>query len=312
MSVKRTQKCPIIFELPNFLSENFKKMKNIFAKNLIYLRELKGETQTETALALNLSRSTYANYEADINQPKTDILLKIIGHFGVEFEKMMNVDLSKGKIFEKDSENIAFENGKKKGKITGKILPQNQDKSTLQIGPQIPQIVTVESNGEENIVFVPVKARAGYLLGYSDSSFIGSLQTFRLPGLNNGSFRMFEVDGISMFNTLHDKDRVIGRWSTLSEIKDGRVYVLVTKNEGVIVKRLINRAFTEGVVICNSDNNHKGEYPPIVVDATDIVEVWYVVERSTRQLPPPGEIYKRVLDLEADMTLLKHKLLKSK
>lgn len=69
-------------------------MSELFKNNLTFLRERKGEKQSETASILGLTRSTYANYETGANIPKADILLKIIGHFGVSFEEIMNRDLS--------------------------------------------------------------------------------------------------------------------------------------------------------------------------------------------------------------------------
>ncbi len=167
----------------------------------------------------------------------------------------------------------------------------------------------MDSQGNENAVLVPVRARAGYLSGYSDPHFIEKLPAYRLPGMNTGTYRIYEVDGLSMFPTLQDKDKVISRWTAVSEIIDDRVHVLITKNDGLLVKRILNR-FEEGKLICKSDNNHKGEYPNIVLDIHEILEVWYPVERWTRSLPSPGEIYKRIVDLEADMALIKHKMLK--
>ena len=155
------------------------------------------------------------------------------------------------------------------------------------------------------MVYVPVKARAGYLLGYGDTEFISSLPAYSVPGLNHGTYRAFEVDGNSMFNTLHDHDTVIGRWATDVDFRDDRVFVIVTKNDGILVKRCI---FRDGKIIAKSDNNHRGEYPTIVLELAEVAEIWYVVQRWTRQLSQPGEIYKRVIELEAKFALLEGRL----
>ena len=78
-------------------------MADFFKTNLIFLREKRDESQAETAIGLNLSRSTYANYETGENYPKADILLKILGHYGVTFEEIMNVDLTKTNIYESEN-----------------------------------------------------------------------------------------------------------------------------------------------------------------------------------------------------------------
>ena len=301
-------------------------MSEYLKNNLIYLRLLKKETQEETASALGFSRSTYANYETGDNRPKSDKLEKIIGHFKVTEKELLYSDLTDGNLIFTDRGPEIREKGNVKGNLTGNLNTQNKEIYQL-IGDEItglvvaepeltdtrffaPKVITVDSSGDENVVYVPVKARAGYLLGYGDPEYIEKLPVYRLPGYNNGSYRIFEVDGISMFNTLQDKDRVVTRWQRISEIRDERVYVIVTINDGLLIKRVINR-YEEGKIICKSDNNFNGEYPSIVLDIHDIKEVWYVVERWTRQLPGPGEIYKRITHLEAELTLLKHRLDKS-
>jgi phage repressor protein C with HTH and peptisase S24 domain len=110
-----------------------------------------------------------------------------------------------------------------------------------------------------------------------------------------------------MFPTLQDGDRVISRWIDITDVRDDRVYVLVTRTEGVLIKRLINR-YNEGKIIVKSDNNHAGEFPTLVLNVDEVAEIWYVVERWTKQLPGPGEIYKRLINIEAEMAMLKQRL----
>ncbi len=52
------------------------------------------------------------------------------------------------------------------------------------------------SNARQNVVFVPVKAAAGYLAGFNDDEFIEELNTFTLPMLGAGGYRAFEIAGI--------------------------------------------------------------------------------------------------------------------
>jgi hypothetical protein len=40
------------------------------------------------------------------------------------------------------------------------------DRQEFQTYAGIPQVVAVNQDGEENVVYVPIKARAGYLDGY--------------------------------------------------------------------------------------------------------------------------------------------------
>lgn len=293
-------------------------MSEFLKNNLIFLRENAGLSQLELATVLGCSRSTYANWESGSNMPKSDMKMKIVRFFKITLDELEGKDLSKGNLISKSHKKNSHKISNLKGNPKGNLIEENKEQDHIatfennkvqlhQNESNQPKIITVDSSGEENILYVPVKAQAGYLLGLHDPKYISNLPTYKLPGYNNGTYRIFEIKGHSMFNTLHDRDRLITRWEQVSEIKDDRVYVIITKNDGVLVKRVINR-FKEGKLILKSDNNHNGEYPTIIVDVEDVIEAWYVVERWTRQLPSPGEIYKRIINLEAELELLKAKM----
>jgi transcriptional regulator with XRE-family HTH domain len=300
-------------------------MPTFFASNLSFLRKKKGLTQAEVATALGLKRNTFSNYETTHSEPDLNTLEKIASFFDISMDELISLDLSKAALVELKGTNDEKndERDKKNGGAGGNVtslVRQNQppiddDLPVSVVGStlypyrrfQAPKIITIDSQGEENIIYVPVKARAGYMLGYGDPQFIQSLSAYRLPGYTNGTYRIFEVEGHSMFPTLQDADRVIARWADISEVRDDRVYVLVTRTQGVLIKRLINRHH-EGKIIVKSDNNHAGEFPTIVMEVDEVAEIWYVVERWTRQLPGPGEIYKRLVNIEAELAMLKQKM----
>lgn len=300
-------------------------MPTFFASNLSFLRKKKGLTQAEVATALGLKRNTFSNYETTHSEPDLNTLEKIASFFDISMDELISLDLSKGGLVELKGGNDEKNDERDKknggaGSSVTSLVRQNQppiddDLPVSVVGStlypyrrfQAPKIITIDSQGEENIIYVPVKARAGYMLGYGDPQFIQSLSAYRLPGYTNGTYRIFEVEGHSMFPTLQDADRVIARWADISEVRDDRVYVLVTRTQGVLIKRLINRHH-EGKIIVKSDNNHAGEFPTIVMEVDEVAEIWYVVERWTRQLPGPGEIYKRLVNIEAELAMLKQKM----
>ena len=285
----------------------------MLSTNLTFLRKTKGFTQSEMADFIGITGNTrWSDYERGKSNPPIDVLLIISDKFKISVDALIKEELTEVRFEELTNEVEKGTKGKVTGKVSGKVQPILEAKNALTDLPVsygMPRFITVDSQGEENCLYVPVKARAGYLSGLTDPDFITSLPTYRLPGLNNGSYRIFEIDRHSMFPTFHDKDKAICRAETIDKIRDDRTYVLITKNDGILCKRLINRA-SQGVIICKSDNNHKGEYPPIVLDVSEILEVWYVTDKWTKQLPSPGEIYKRIIDLEADVIMMKQKLLK--
>lgn len=173
----------------------------------------------------------------------------------------------------------------------------------------IPKVVTTTPNGRENIVFVPTKARAGYLNGYGDPEYIESLPAFQIPYLTNGSFRCFEVQGNSMLKTFYDSDLVIGRYvEDLNDIKNGHVYVIISKNDGIVLKRVINHIDKQGVLHLKSDNND-GNYPTFNIKAEDIMELWNVTMYVSRQIPEPMDMQEQLYELESKIHNLEKQIL---
>ena len=57
-----------------------------------------------------------------------------------------------------------------------------------------------------------------------------------------------------------------------------------------------------------SDNQNKKDYPNIILDATDVLELWYLRATLSFEFPEPDIIYNRVNDLEARVTLFEDKI----
>ncbi|WP_299183550.1 S24 family peptidase [uncultured Aquimarina sp.] len=186
------------------------------------------------------------------------------------------------------------------------ILIDKKEETTTYGG--IPQVVAVNQEGDENVVYVPIKARAGYLDGYGDTEYIETLPTFNMPHLSNGTFRCFEVQGNSMVRTFFDGDLVFGKYvEDLNDIKDGRIYVIVSKNDGIVLKRIINRIEERGKLILKSDNKD-GNYPTYTINSEEIMEAWYVTMFASKQMPEPVDVYDRLHDLETKIVLLEEEL----
>ena len=169
-----------------------------------------------------------------------------------------------------------------------------------------PQVITVDNAGNENILHVSIKAAAGYLRGFGDAEYMGTLPSFRLPGLANGTYRSFEVAGDSMYPTLKNGQMVIGRWvEKLDYIRDDRVHILITKTQGIIIKRLLNRILRDNSIICKSDATDDREmYKNITVHPDDVQEIWYGVFNGGFDFKSPSDLWKRVNNHEADITIL--------
>lgn len=175
-----------------------------------------------------------------------------------------------------------------------------------------PIAVTVSPTGKELISYVPVKAQAGYMRGFGDPQFIERLPAFNLPVNINGTVRMFQVDGISMRQLggggLNDGDIVIAQYvEDIFTVKDGRVYVVVS-TEGIIIKRCINRLLTEDkVLVCNSDNK-SGDYPPIILHAPEILEVWELKAFISKQLSLATDLWDVINNMQVQQALMADRL----
>jgi len=258
------------------------------ATNLKYLRKKAGKTQDVLSSEMKIGRTTIANYEAGISEPNLETLIAFSSYFGISLDDLLS----------KNMEDI-LKAGEKDVMLRSAFANDKEYSS-------IPKIITVDNSGNDNIIYVPVKARAGYLLGYGDAEYMETLPTFRLPGLNNATYRMFEVDGPSMApNVLHG-DRIIGEWiDALDKIRDNRVYVVVHSG-GVAVKRVVNRLQERGKLYLKSDTiAHRHEFPTLEIDPEDIKEVWYGRLKISSDFTEPAEVYHRLADLEMDVMEMK-------
>lgn len=282
---------------------------------MIYLRKREGKKWPETLAAVGFKRTTWNNYETGISKPSLDDFSRMSKYFGISESDLLHTDLEQtGNLFENGEDAEKHKKGNLKGKGIGNLTTKNYPENTgLSVVKEVsahlqrmPKVITIDSQGDENVVMVPVKARAGYLNGYADPKFMESLPAYRLPGLNNGTYRLFEVEGSSMYPTFHGGDLVIGSYvDQLRDVRDDRVYVVVTKNDGIVVKRVLNRLEKDGKLILKSDNyKDRDMYPPIVCDPDDIVEIWYSTGFISRQMRPPAEVYNRLIDLEGRISLI--------
>jgi hypothetical protein len=174
----------------------------------------------------------------------------------------------------------------------------------------LPQIITVDNDARENILHVSLKVAAGYVDGTNDPQYLERLPSFRLPGLNNGSYRSFEVDGDSMFPTLKSGEMVIGEWlEKLDYIREDRVHIIVLKHGKPLIKRLLNRISTRKVIVAKSDaTNNRGLYKNIEIDPADVLEVWYARFHGGFDFQSPSDMWNRVNNHEADLTILQNQV----
>ena len=279
-------------------------------------RKLLGLSQAQAALMSNLEQKDISMLESGKKRFIPGEYIQFLYNSGIDLNSLWNPN-EKVSLIEDDTPTATIEqipsNGIDHTNTPGTKTKKTTGKTTGNTTPNLilaPHFITVDSQSKENILYVNAKAAAGYLNGYSDREYIENLPSFNLPGLNEGTYRSFEVSGESMYPTLENKEMVIGQWlGNLDSIREDRIHIIVTKHDGIIIKRLLNRIEQYGYIIAKSDAiDNRNLYPNLHIYPDDILEVWYGVWHGSFNFKAPAEVYKRVNNLEADMEEIKRVL----
>ncbi|NQY66492.1 MAG: LexA family transcriptional regulator [Flavobacteriales bacterium] len=216
---------------------------NYLSKNIGYLRKEKGLTQEQFADELKITRSRVGSYEEGRSEPSVITLLELSQFFNLPIDAIIQNDLTK-------SNNSSF----------------------IDIGNhRVLFPILVDDNNDNIIEVVPLAASAGYLKGYSDPEYITQLDKIKLPFVTNGKHRAFLINGDSML-PLKSGSYVIGRYvENLNEIKDGKTYVMITLNDGIVYKRVYDQTKKNQTLLLSSDNN---TYSPYEIPVNDVMELW--------------------------------------
>ena len=217
-------------------------------KNLKYLRKLRGWTQEEFAQKLRIKRSLVGAYEEERAEPRIDILEVVCDMFKLTLDEILRKDLSDNK---------------------GNYLAKRRAQKL--------------ASGRADIPFVPVKAAAGYLAGFADPEFIDELNTFTLPMLSGGDYRAFEIIGDSMLPTPSGSVIVCEKLENPEEVKTNNTYIIVSKNEGIVYKRILKSNRAKNKLTLISDNPI---YQPYNINPEDVLEIWQsqlIISKASQQ-----------------------------
>ncbi|MFM8588330.1 MAG: XRE family transcriptional regulator [Bacteroidota bacterium] len=250
-------------------------MSQSFAgQNLKYLRKLKGLTQEEFAQKLQIKRSLLGAYEEERAEPRVDVLEVVSDLFRVSLDDLLRRDMSESK---------------------GNYLSKRRQ---------------LKMSGENQVIhFVPMKAAAGYLAGYADDEFIDELNTFTLPMLGSGHFRAFEIIGDSMLPTPSGSIIVGQKMDTLDDVKQNAACIVVSKNEGIVYKRVSRSVKSKNKVTLTSDNP---SFQPYQINAEDILEIWQaqmvISKVAQQQRWDVGQLAQLVSNLQEQVSTIKKRM----
>ncbi|MDB5250798.1 MAG: LexA family transcriptional regulator [Segetibacter sp.] len=244
-------------------------------KNLKYLRKLRGWTQEEFANKLKIKRSLLGAYEEERAEPRIEVLEIVSNIFKITLDELLLKDVSSAK-------GVTYMDKRRQLKL---------------------------SVAAAEIQFVPVKAAAGYLAGYADPDFIDELNTFTLPMLSGGSYRAFEIIGDSMLPTQSGSVIVGEKVEDLENVKTSNTYIVVSRSEGIVYKRVLKSNRTKNKVTLVSDNPL---YEPYQLNSEEIVELWQaqmiISKANVQQRWDVNQLATVVNNLQEQVSSLKKKI----
>ncbi|AOW19793.1 XRE family transcriptional regulator [Urechidicola croceus] len=216
---------------------------NFLSKNIKHIRTIKGLTQEQYAIDLNVSRSRISSYEENRAVPPIDFLIDLSEYFKIPIDVLIKNDLSKSK-----------------------------EESFIEIGnSRVLFPITVDEDNEDLIEIVPVEASAGYLRGYADPEYIEHLNKIKLPFLPTGTHRAFPIKGDSMLPVKSGSYVVAKFVEDVRDVKNGCTYIVLTANDGIVYKRVYDKIEEHKTLLLASDNK---KYDPYHVPIDEILELW--------------------------------------
>jgi len=238
------------------------------------IRKILNLSQKEFASRISISQAALSQLESGKTSLSIGTVYKLVEVFGINTDWLL---FGEGHIFQRHKI------------VTAKGTPPGHDLASKPLTP----LVTKD-------------AEAGYLEKCQDPEFIKTLDGYRIPGFEEGNFRMFQVSGNSMNPSLFDDEIVIAEaLEDFDSVQANRMSVIITK-EGIVVKRVFpqpNRS-----LLFKSDNPKFKSYK---VTYQNIIEMWEIKAKITSEfLSPPlpaqlsDDIDQRIQALENTVNML--------
>lgn len=152
-------------------------------------------------------------------------------------------------------------------------------------------------NTAKVISYVKNSAVKEYLVNCQKVDYLRTLPTISLPFIVTEKNRAFDMGSDFPMQSSIVVGTGISDWS---DIHDGKFYVLLTHQQGVIYRRVYNQVKIKGTLLLSSDNTN---IPSCEVAIKDVIEIWEVNSFISQQLPEPHISLERVKSLVDDLTI---------
>ena len=265
-----------------------KKASIYWPTNLRHLRNRIKYSQDELAERLGITRSKLNAHENGLTvNPTAEDLIAFSSFFRMSIDTLLKVDLrnlSEIKLRELEMGNDSYATGAKL-----RVLA-----------------TTINESNNENIEYVPIKARAGYLAGHTDPEFIASLPRFTMPHLPaNRTYRMFPTVGRSML-PIPENCLVIAEYvQDWISLPNDALCILILKSAGAdfVFKQVENKIKSSRSLLLKSLNSQ--EFEPYEVPVSDVLEIWRYVSYVSNEIPAGNvsltQIAQSLRDIQVDI-----------
>lgn len=242
---------------------------------LVELRDLLKLSQQEFAHKTGITQGALSQLETSKSKLSLDTIYKISRAFGVDCNWLVT---GEGAIFVNDTSS--------EKKRVGNSNNNNAPKG-----------------------FVPLirgEAHAGYIENYMDEKYLETLEVYKIPGYESGSYRLFEIEGDSMIPTIYPGEIVVTeKLADQASVENGALCIVVMF-EGIVAKRVYIYPEDKNALILKSDNT---EYKTYSVPMSDVREIWLVRAKITSVFAQSQIIdASKIRELETDIMALKREM----
>lgn len=181
------------------------------------------------------------------------------------------------------------------------IKPRSPFRDAVDLGAWNEDDPTEEHRGKEYIdlgngkyllytTMVPHTASMGYLKGYSDPEWLEELpkHAITVDRIPFGVYRTFIARGDSMRDgterSIQPNSKVTGRVIRQELYRDSKLHLhkfqlfIIVHKEGITIKEITNHDVENGTIVIHSWNPDKQEYPDMVLELKDVLQLLNVIK----------------------------------
>lgn len=239
---------------------------------LIELREILNLSQNDFSATIGVTQGALSQLESGKSKLSLDTLQKICGSFDANCNWLVN---GTGNIF----------------------ISKNPDNHYSE---------KFGTSEDLRIPLIREEAHAGYINNHQDSAYLKTLDTYKIPGYENGNYRLFEIEGDSMSPTLHSRDIVVTELNDdWNAIGNGNMCVVITC-DGIVAKRVYLIKNDSNHIVLKSDNPN---YKTYTIAIKDVKEIWEIKSKITSVFTEqPENNFEKIKILESDIETLKKQM----